>query len=316
MSDPVLDIDVAGWVERVKHDPVAYRQRQAIEITLNAIAMTAPFNEKLYLKGGILMGLVYNSPRQTSDIDFTANLDVAMDIDTKIRLLLNGAFSRAAAMLGYADLVVKIHSIKPKPKSSNFETAQFPALKMKIGYALRGSRQEGALLKCKSPDVIDVDISFNEAMRAIRILRLTGGQALRAYSLIDLIAEKYRAMLQQVVRNRNRRQDVYDLHLLIQDEVIDADCRAQVLETFLEKSHSRHIKPDRDSLDNPEIKRRCGAQWDTFELELGSVPDFEMCFTRVRNFYRQLPWGGVIGAAAPAAKAVANAASDQPAARA
>ena len=82
---------------------------------------------------------------------------------------------------------------------------------------------------------------------------------------------------------------------------------------YLKKSRSRHIEPDRDSLDDPEIKRRSGAQWDTLKLELSNVPDFEMCFTRVRDFYRGLPWGGDIGGAAPASKAVANAASDQPA---
>ncbi len=37
MSDPVLKLDVTGWVERARADPVAYAQRQAADVTLNAM---------------------------------------------------------------------------------------------------------------------------------------------------------------------------------------------------------------------------------------------------------------------------------------
>lgn len=42
MSDLIFKVNVAGWVEKAKDDPVAYQQRQTVEITLNAIARTAP----------------------------------------------------------------------------------------------------------------------------------------------------------------------------------------------------------------------------------------------------------------------------------
>ena len=58
-------VDVAGWVRKAEADPIAYQQRQTIEVTLNAIAMTGSLNVVMILKGGILMGLAYNSPRQT-----------------------------------------------------------------------------------------------------------------------------------------------------------------------------------------------------------------------------------------------------------
>ena len=289
MSDSILEVNVADWVERAKADPIAYQQRQAAEVTLNAIAITAPLNNKLFLKGGILMGLAYESPRQTTDIDLTAALAVDSDIDNHIQNHLDLAFPRAAAELGYTDLVVKVHSVKRQPKGI-FEKAKFPALKLKIAYAQRGTRQEKALREGKAPGVIEVDISFNEPMRQIQILQLTGGQELRAYSLIDLIAEKYRAMLQQVTRRRNRRQDVYDLHVLVADSELDDAIRAQILDTFLEKCRSRDIEPTKDSLDDPEVKRRSGAAWSTMELELGEVPDFEDCFERVSVFYKSLPW--------------------------
>ena len=289
MSDPILKINVEEWVASARADPVAYQQRQAVEITLNAIAMTAPLNEKMFLKGGILMGLAYDSPRQTTDIDLTTKLEVKSGVGDTIQKLLDSTFPRAAADLGYTDIVVKTHSVKPQPKKI-FEDAEFPALKLKIAFAKRGRKQENALREGKAPGVIDVDISFNESLEHIQVLELTGGQELFAYGLADLIAEKYRALLQQGPRNRNRRQDVYDLDLLIAYREIDDALCAQIFEALVAKCRSRHLNPKRASLDDPEIKNRAGAEWETMKLELGELPDFERCFAQVSEFYRSLPW--------------------------
>lgn len=289
MSDPVLKLDVTGWVERARADPVAYAQRQAAEVTLNAIAMTADLKQRLFLKGGILMGLAYDSPRQTADIDLTAAFEVSPDIDEKIRGLLDGAFPRAAARLGYADLIIKVHSIARQPKAI-FETARFPALKIKVAFARRGMPQETALTRGLAPGKIEVDISFNEPLTQIQVLGLTGGAELLAYDLTELMAEKYRAMLQQKERNRNRRQDVYDLDRLIDGREFSTEDLAQILEVFVAKCLSRDIKPTTDALDDPEIRKRSGADWQTMELEIGTLPEFEGCYKRVLGFYRGLPW--------------------------
>ena len=289
MSDPVFKVNVEEWVERAKADPIAYQQRQTVEITLNAIALTAPLKEKMFLKGGILMGLAYDSPRQTIDIDLTTLLAPEGDVGDTVRKLLDSMFPLAAAALGYAGLIVKTHSVKPQPKAK-FPDAKFPALKLKIASAKRGTTQEKALQEGKAPVVIAVDISFNEPLLQIQVLELTGGQELRAYGLVDLIAEKYRAILQQVPRKRYRPQDVYDLDRLIARNGIDDALQAQILAALVAKCHARPLKPTRASLDDPEIKRRAGANWRSMELELGEVPDFEGCFARVSEFYRNLPW--------------------------
>ena len=289
MSDPILKVNVAEWVERAKADPIAYQQRQTVEITLNAIAMAAPLNVEMFLKGGILMGLAYDSPRQTIDIDLTTLLAPEGDVGDKVRKLLDSMFPQAAAALGYADLIVKTHSVKLLPKGK-FPDAKYPALKLKIVSAKRGTTQEKTLQEGKIPVVIDVDISFNEPLPQIQVLELTGGQELRAYGLVDLIAEKYRAVLQQVPRHRNRPQDVYDLDRLIARNAIDDALQAQILEALVVKCQARQLKPMRASIDDPEIKKRTGADWQSMELELGEVPDFEGCYTRVSGFYRNLPW--------------------------
>ena len=291
MSDSVIEveIDVAAWVARARADPVAWRRRQTIEITLNAIAMTARLNASMFLKGGILMGLAYDSPRQTADIDLTTDMAAENDVGERIREFLDAAFPRAAAALGYDRLTVRIHSLKLMP-NGKFDTAEAPALKLKVAYAPRGTRQEAALRSGSSPSVIDLDVSFNEPMRHTRILRLAGGRKLRAYGIVDLVSEKYRAMLQQPSRKRNRRQDVYDLDLLIAGGAVDDAPRPRILDALVEKCRARRIEPSRGALDDPEIKRRAGVGWQSMELELDEVPEFEACYERVAGFYRDLPW--------------------------
>lgn len=289
MSDPNVSVNVAEWVERAKANPVAYQQRQTVEITLNAIAMTAGLKTRMFLKGGILMGLAYDSPRQTTDIDLTTALAVGGGVGDEVRKLLDSEFPRAAAALGYADLILKTHSVKLLPKGK-FPNTKYSALKLKIASAKRGTTQEKTLQEGKTPVVIDVDISFNEPLLQIQVLELTGGQELRAYGLVDLIAEKYRAMLQQVLRHRNRPQDVYDLDRLIVRNEIGGALHAQILDALVAKCRAREIEPTHASLDDPEIKTRAGADWRSMDLELGELPDFEGCYTRVSEFYRNLPW--------------------------
>ena len=186
------------------------------------------------------MGLVHGSPRQTTDIDLTAvGLQVEDGVGDEIRRLLDSAFPAAAAVLGYPDLVIKTHSVKKRPKGI-FKTADFPALQLKIASARRGTPQEKDLRSGKPAGVlIGVDISFNEPLSEIQVLEMTGGRELLAYSLVDLIAEKYRAMLQQVTRRRQRRQDAYDLDRLIMRNEVDEECRSQILKVFVTKCGAR-----------------------------------------------------------------------------
>ncbi len=279
MSEPRRLVDVAEWVARAANDPIAHQQRQTVHVVLSAIAATSPLDEVMILKGGILMGLAYGSLRQTADVDLTAAASMGDGAGDTIRQTLNPALPRAAAQLGYAGLSARVHSIKPLPKGQ-FETARFPALKVKVRAVRQGQMET----------YVDVDISFNEPTGAIDVLELIDGDEILAYSLEDLIAEKYRAMLQQVVRRRNRRQDVYDLHLLIAEGTFDAACRKRILDALLVKCRARDIEPTRNSLGDPEVRERSGADWPTMELEVGALPEFEPCFARVSKFYQDLPW--------------------------
>ena len=128
-------------------------------------------------------------------------------------------------------------------------------------------------------------------MNAIQLIRLgETGETFRAYSLIDLIAEKLRALLQQEVRNRNRRQDIYDIASLLACFTLDNEEKQTLLDTLCEKSKARAIEPDSEALSRAEIKERARKEWDMLAIEIGELPDFDECFAAVDGFYRSLPW--------------------------
>ena len=286
-----LVVNIAEWVERAKSDPVAYLERQATEVFLAALAMTKPWCHQVFLKGGILMGVVYGSPRQTGDIDFTTIADPQPGIAEDLAAALDANFPRAAAELGYPTLLCRAQSFKYFPKGEEFPKNDGPAVKMGIGYALRGSPQEKHLKAGRAPKKLTIDISFKEPVSAIQIIHDAISQkAFRAYSLHDLMAEKIRALLQQEKRNRYRRQDIYDLDILLAKFPFDEEEKVCLLAVLRDKCQARGIEPARDSLAQPEIVQRAKEDWHTLEVEIGDIPKFDECFERVNAFYVSLPW--------------------------
>lgn len=286
-----IKVDIGEWVEKAKADPEAYLERQATEIFLATLGMTEPYSHQIFLKGGILMGVVYESPRQTGDVDFTTIIEPTEGIAEEIAAALNENFPRASAELGYPELMCRVQSLRYFPKGEAFPKNDGPAVKLGIGYATRGSRQEKHFQDGRAPHKLEVDISFREPVGAIQIVQFAGSEgAVQAYSLFDLMAEKLRALLQQDVRNRFRRQDIYDLDALLNRFSLDEQEKQNLHVIFLEKCEARNITPTPDSLTDPEIVRRAKEEWDTLRLEIGELPDFDDCFACVDAFYRSLPW--------------------------
>lgn len=292
MSEPDPQIvDIKAWIDRARRDPVAYIERQATEIVLSAIGSIPGYGSRFFLKGGILMAMVYESPRGTGDVDFTTDLTATPEFAVDLQKALDLALPRAAAGLGYPDLVLRVQSIRERPRPFGSANVTYPALEMSIAYAKRGTKVEERLMRGQGPHVIDIEVSFNEPVHALQVVRLGAqGRLISAYGLTDLIAEKFRALLQQVPRNRYRRQDVYDIAHLIKRFALDADELDSILMGLLEKSAARGITPTIESMSDPNVKERARSEWNTLRQEIGEVPDFDECFAKVEALYRALPW--------------------------
>lgn len=286
----IVDVDVRAWVEAARADSTRYRDRQVTEIVLTAIGLAPSLHANLVLKGGAAMALAFKSIRVTGDVDFTSMVEPA-DLAEKLTPELNDLLPRTAIKLGYLDLLCQVQSVKKMPRAENFEDHDFPALRVRIGSAKRGTSEAAKLAEGKASRVLDVEISFRDHVYTFQELNLKGaGVAVRAFTIHELVAEKLRALLQQPVRKRNRRQDVYDIAFLIDGHDFDDDDKAIILTTLIEKCRSRGIDAKQDSMDNPEIKQRAQADWDTLALEIGDLPPFDERFALMRDLYTSLPW--------------------------
>lgn len=290
-DDPPRIVDIKRWVDKARRDPAAYAERQAMEIVLSAIGSLPVYGSHIFLKGGILMALVYESPRNTADVDFTTDLHASPDLPSALRDALDRTLPRAAARLGFPDLVLRVQTLKERPRPFKTADLQFPALYVTVAYARRGDRGERHVLSGQGPHVIELEVSFNEPVHAIEVVRFgENGPLLSAYALTDLIAEKFRALLQQVTRNRYRRQDVYDIAFLAERFLPDAREKAAILASFRDKCAARGIAPTVNSIGEPAVKARSGSEWNTLRQEIGTIPDFEESFHTVESLYRALPW--------------------------
>ncbi|MCK4713699.1 MAG: nucleotidyl transferase AbiEii/AbiGii toxin family protein, partial [Marinosulfonomonas sp.] len=286
----IVDVDVRAWVEAARPNPAQYRDRQVTEIVLTAIGLTPNLNTNLVLKGGAVMALAFKSNRVTGDVDFTSMAEPAGFAD-QITEDLNAILPQTAIRLGYLNLLCCVQTVKKMPRSLNFEEYDFPALLVRIGSAERGTGEEKRLEAGKATQVVDIEISFRDQVYAFQELNLTGaGVAVRAFTLQEIIAEKLRALLQQPIRNRNRRQDVYDIAYLIETIELTSEDRQIILRTLIEKCQTRNIRATQVSIDDPEVRRRAEADWHTLALELGDLPPFEERFAMMRELYVSLPW--------------------------
>jgi predicted nucleotidyltransferase component of viral defense system len=284
----IEEYDIEDWVEAAS--TTSNKEfRQAVHTILSAIASDSNLKANMILKGGILLAIRYKSHRYTKDIDFSTERQLGGEItEDGIRKSLDSCLAQMVEELDY-DLDCHVQSSKLQPSDPN---STHPSIKITVGYAYKGTPQHRRLLSLRSPDIVSIDYSLNEVTPNIEDLKLNLEDGILTYSLIDLIAEKYRSLLQQVSRNRNRRQDVYDLNLLIERLVdIDSFERINILNSLIIKSKAREINPDINSFENPELKSRAQQDYQTLEDEIeGELPDFNELFQKVADFYRSLPW--------------------------
>ena len=286
MSD-IQEYNIRAWVEKASTE--SNREfREAVHTILSAIAIDKCLKASMILKGGILLAIRYHSHRFTKDMDFSTERKPGDEItEDSIRKLLDSSLAQTVEFLDY-DLDCRVQSSKIQPKDPN---ATYPSIKMTIGYAYKGTTKHKRLLALRSPSTISIDYSLNETTPNIETLILDIEDGILAYSLTDLIAEKYRSLLQQVPRNRIRRQDVYDLNLLVNMDNIDHIEKSKILDSLIRKSKARGIEPDINSFDDPELKHRAQIDYRTLEDEIeGELPDFDELFQRVHEFYKSLPW--------------------------
>ena len=283
------EFDIRSWVES-DDKPEQQEFRQAVHTVLLAIGSTPELSATMLVKGGILLAIRYRGTRYTRDMDFSTDIQYRDFDESNFLKTLEKALLDATTRLEY-DLDCKLQS--HKNKLANKPDATFHTLGLTIGYAPKQDPNRHRRLRArKSPHVVKVDYSFNEITLETEEILLTDGGAVRAYSFSDVVAEKLRAILQQEVRNRIRRQDAYDLFALFQQYPnLTAEEKRKILSSLQTKSASRNLTVTRDSMENPAIAERSKAEYETLASEIaGELPPFDRVYETVNEFYRSLPW--------------------------
>jgi predicted nucleotidyltransferase component of viral defense system len=283
MSHPIKE-----WVAAAP-DARQRELRQAVHTVLVAVSEFRQAGLHVVMKGGILLAVEYDGDRYTKDVDFSTTARVADISPERFADTLNSALAGAAERLEYG-LDCRVQSFAQQPPG---EDKSWPTLQIKVGYApMTDAARHGRLARGQATTTVAVEISYNEVITASEVIHLGDGLEIEASTLADLAAEKYRAMIQQPVRNRVRRQDAYDLYCLLEThgprlEVL----RDAVREALLRKSEGRGLTVDRDALRNPDVERRSRAEYPQLKDEIRrALPEFAEVYGKVRAYFEGMGW--------------------------
>ncbi len=281
-------ISIADWAS-TGNDADEIELRQAVHTVLHAISTSPMLQKNMLIKGGMLLAIQYKSDRYTKDIDFSTHENYG-DFDEPAFIdELEASLSDAVETLGYSlDCRIQSHAVKPN-KTGNYQT-----LEIGIGYAYLGTKKHSRLARKACPTKVSIDYSFNEIQYQVGQIQFIDCGAIQAYSLIDLVAEKYRAIIQQDPRSRVRGQDIYDLYLLLGNESLDLftpSIRKNILSSLVAKSESRDIHPNATSLTKESIRDRSERGYVEISSQvLGELPDFDAAYGKVQAYFESLPW--------------------------
>ena len=280
--------DIETWVNNAP-DKGQQLFREAVHVIMLAIASSPPLNVEMIMKGAVLLAVRYESARFTHDIDFSTPMKYAdFDKDAFLNDLEQSMISSSEILEYGMDCRIQSHKIKPSLKNPTY-----PTLTLTIGYARLDDRNSHKrLMKRQASKIAKIDYSFNEITQDIDSLKISDDGTLRVYSFTDLVAEKYRAILQQTKRNRVRRQDAYDLYCLFQHhQALSDEEKIHILSSLKIKSGSRGLLVTKESMADPDIIERSKREYHTLATEIeGALPAFDLVYSKVKSIYISLPW--------------------------
>lgn len=256
---------------RIRHGTTSDESRKRFTqyVILEAIANGSGLATTLSFKGGNALRFVYGNRRTTIDLDFTASSDFPDDPAT-IRGLMNPALANASAKFGIALRCQRVRRDPPNPQRT------FPTYTIKVGYQFPADPYFAGYMTSDRmvSNVVELEISLNDVVCATTPSRpmssAQGEIRVQVCALEDILAEKLRALLQQPIRNRNRRQDVYDIARMIQLHGESLD-RRKIGDYLLRKAAARNVAVRRSAF-NQEVKRLAAFEYENLFSTID--PDF------------------------------------------
>lgn len=277
---------IESWASANGVSVAEARRRYAQRAILVGLSTQTVLRDALVFKGGNALDFVLQPNRGTVDLDFTID-----------RLALRGFKGTDAlsalfteALVGAArkyDLALQINSVRQRPPGADKTRYSYD---LRVGYALPGedSLRRRMARGLKSSQVIPIEISSNDVICSYEYARIDEGlPQVKVATIEDIVAEKLRALLQQPIRNRQRRQDVLDIAVLLRlHPEID---RSSVSHFLVLKCEARDIDPRKSSFHDPEIRSRANVDYDALEAttRVLFIP-FDGAWTMLLRFVNEL----------------------------
>ena len=260
--------ELAAWARANRVTAAEARHRFAQYAALCGIASVPSLRESLVFKGGNALDFVWQPNRSTLDLDFSFDMDgLRFQADTEsIRALLERGLSVATTRFGTA---FAINSVRQQPPGEDRTRATYV---VRMGYGLPDDAQ--LLVRMAngqiSPHMLRIEISTNEPIGASTHFTIDGNYPqLRVSTVEDIVGEKLRALLQQPIRRRNRRQDVLDIAVIVKNHPqLDLE---QVATFLLLKAGARDVPVSKAAFRNPEVAERAMLDYDALEATTRTI---------------------------------------------
>jgi len=243
---------IAEWASRNKVPVHEARFRFAQYAVLRAIADSRSLSASLVFKGGNALDFIWEPNRSTKDLDFSAREN---DLQIpELKRLLGDSLSRVGRQIG---VLCRVQHMEQRPPGQDKTFITFVG---KVGYALPDDRKnrERILQGRDVSTVVPLDISLNELICATENIDLDGTHSLQVSTLEDIVAEKLRALLQQIPRNRLRCQDVLDIALILAQRQLD---EASIAAFLVQKASVRNVQVCKRAFRDDEIRSRASENY-------------------------------------------------------
>lgn len=280
-SYPASFEHIGEWAKSHRRPVVEARLRFAQYGILLAIARSRALRPLLVFKGGNALDFVWQANRSTRDLDFSvdgSSLEEG-ELSSRLQFALD-AVGRSI------EVFYRVHRILRRPPGAD---KTFVTLHAKVGFALRDDFEVQRRLQNgqASPHVVPLDISLNEPICAATEARVDDRNSIRVSAVEDIVAEKLRALLQQVLRDRYRCQDVLDLALLVEQFRPDP---GRVGSYLLRKGEARNVVVTRSAFYDVGVEERAHHGYDDLRATAREkfVP-FDKAFATILSFVDQLP---------------------------
>lgn len=253
---------VEAWARTSGVSVAEARRRYAQRAILVGLATQGVLRDALVFKGGNALDFVVQPNRGTVDLDFTIDGLASQTVQGSDALSALVTEAMAEASRRY-DLTLQVNSVKQRPPGADKTRYSYD---VRVGYALPDEKSLRLRMErgMRSTQVIPIEISSNDVVCSYDYASISPGlPQVKIATIEDIIAEKLRALLQQPIRNRERRQDVLDIAVLLRLHP-DID-RSDIGRFLVLKCQARDIDPRKSSFLDSEVRRRAAIDYDALE---------------------------------------------------